>query len=92
MEAEMAKKPSYSDLLKDPRWQRRRLEILSRDEWVCRSCGSGEATLHVHHRRYESGKSPWDYKDQDLITLCSECHSYITRIIGIVKELSLIHI
>ncbi len=29
---------TYAEQLKDPRWQKRRLEILQRDEWRC-LCG-----------------------------------------------------
>lgn len=64
----------YSELLKDPRWQRKRLEILQRDNWTCRQCGSTEDTLHVHHHYYEKGKKPWEYDDRILITLCEGCH------------------
>lgn len=31
-------------------------------------------SLHVHHRRYIEGFLPWEYKDDDLITYCYECH------------------
>lgn len=64
----------YSEKLKDPRWQKRRLEIFTRDKWTCRGCESTTKTLHVHHKRYEWGKSPWEYQDEDLITLCEGCH------------------
>jgi len=70
---------SYADLLKDPRWQKRRLEIMERDEWTCQTCGDTEATLTVHHKSYRmvDGKfaDVWDYGGEDLITLCSVCHS-----------------
>lgn len=65
---------SYSDKLKDPRWQRRRLEIMGRDDFHCAECGSETETLHVHHKAYVRGKEPWDYPDAMLITLCEGCH------------------
>jgi hypothetical protein len=65
---------NYKELLKDPRWQRKRLEILQRDDFTCRQCGSKENTLHVHHHYYTKGKSPWDYDNRVLVTLCDECH------------------
>ena len=65
---------TYSDKLKDPRWQRKRLEILQRDEWACRSCGDKTNTLHVHHRWYVSGREPWEYPDVALLSLCQDCH------------------
>ena len=64
----------YSEKLKDPRWQKKRLQILERDEWVCQFCFDSESTLHVHHIAYEKGKEPWDINDSLLTTLCEECH------------------
>jgi hypothetical protein len=65
---------TYQEKLKDPRWQKKRLEILERDEWSCQICCDTESTLHVHHKFYEKGKDPWDYKNDMLATLCLECH------------------
>ena len=67
----------YSDLLKDPRWQKKRLKILERDKWKCKICLDGESTLHVHHLAYNEG-DPWDAKDSELITLCEDCHEHET--------------
>ena len=64
----------YSEKLKDPRWQKKRLEILQRDEFTCRSCFDDSKTLHVHHRYYERGLEPWEYPNSSLITLCYDCH------------------
>lgn len=30
--------------------------------------------LHVHHTYYINNHLPWDYDDESLITLCSDCH------------------
>ena len=65
---------TYSEKLKDPRWQKKRLEVLSRDEWKCQECGEKERTLHVHHKTYVYGKAPWDYNSNNLLTLCEDCH------------------
>lgn len=67
-------KKDYVERLKDPRWQRKRLEILQRDNFTCLDCGAKRATLHVHHCFYVFGKDPWDYDDSTLRTLCDECH------------------
>jgi hypothetical protein len=69
---------AYFELLKDPRWQKRRLEILERDGWNCVDCGDGTKTLHVHHRYYEWRLKPWEYEDDALTTLCEPCHERIT--------------
>jgi len=68
----MAKK--YSEKLKDPRWQKIRLKVLERDGWACRKCLADDRTLHVHHLYYVSGKEPWEYDLDALMTLCEECH------------------
>lgn len=70
----MAKK-SYFELLKDPRWQRRRLEILQRSDFECEGCCSTEKTLHVHHKIYRKGAMPWEYEDFELQALCEDCHA-----------------
>lgn len=44
---------TYYEMLKDPRWQKKRLEIMERDEFACRDCGDKESTLNVHHTYYE---------------------------------------
>lgn len=33
--------------------------------------------LHVHHKYYVRNKYPWEYKLNSLITLCSNCHTYL---------------
>jgi hypothetical protein len=64
----------YWELLQDPRWQRKRLEILSRDIFTCKECGATDKPLHVHHKIYIKGLKPWEYKEQLLTTLCNDCH------------------
>lgn len=64
----------YIEKLKDPRWQKKRLEILERDEWTCQICHDSSSTLVVHHRRYLPNTDPWDYPDDLLVTLCENCH------------------
>lgn len=66
----------YADKLKDPRWQKVRLEIMSRDEWACVACKRKDRTLNVHHTYYKMGKEPWEYDEKSLVTLCEECHSF----------------
>ena len=66
---------TYSQKLRDPRWQKKRLQILERDRWACRSCGSSTKNLQVHHVIYRK-VDPWDYPDQALQTLCDSCHEF----------------
>lgn len=64
----------YREKLKLPLWQKKRLEILQRDNWTCQECGDNKTTLTVHHIEYVDNFEPWDYPDNLLITLCEECH------------------
>lgn len=66
---------TYSEKLRDPRWQRRRLEKLQAQDFACEGCTDTESTLHVHHRLYRKGADPWDYADNELAVLCEACHA-----------------
>jgi hypothetical protein len=66
-------KITYAEKLKDPRWQKKRLEIFQRDKFRCMECFSDEKSLQVHHIAYK-GKEPWDTPNKLLITYCHECH------------------
>lgn len=65
---------TYSDKLKDPRWQKKRLEVMERDGWKCLGCGDTKNTLNVHHLRYLEDKEPWEYDEEYYMTLCDVCH------------------
>ena len=78
----------YSEKLKDPRWQKKQLEVMERDGWECTNCGDKEKTLHVHHKKYLKGKDPWDYDNDLLETLCEPCHEREGKKPGYVKEIN----
>jgi len=61
-------------MLLDPRWQRKRLEVLEAAGWRCEYCSDGENTLHVHHSHYVKGRKPWEYERSELRALCADCH------------------
>lgn len=65
---------TYFEKLKDPRWQKKRLEALEASQWTCSSCYDKTSTLHVHHRQYFKGREPWEYEVGQLEVLCEECH------------------
>lgn len=65
---------SYSELLKDPRWQKVRLKKLEAAEWRCERCMDSETMLSVHHKRYVKGRQPWEYPAHELCVLCQPCH------------------
>lgn len=64
---------TYAEKLRDPRWQRRRLEIFQRDDWKCQLCCRTDLELHVHHL-YRTNEDPWDEPDLHLLTVCQLCH------------------
>lgn len=74
MKKDQEKTLSYNEQIKSPHWQKRRLQILQRDNFTCQICGSTEKTLHVHHLCYRKDAKIWDYPDNTLITLCEDCH------------------
>lgn len=67
---------TYEQLLQDPRWQEKRLEVLQRDDFTCRICNRRNTTLHVHHQYYLENTDPWDYDTESavLISVCEPCH------------------
>jgi hypothetical protein len=69
----MTKRMTYAEQLKDPRWQKKRLEILERDKWTCIYCNDTETTLHVHHSEYSKGYA-WEAGSYYLRTVCEHCH------------------
>jgi len=48
-----------------------REKVLERDGQRCRACGTGNAPLHVHHRR------PGRHDAELLLTVCAACHARI---------------
>lgn len=67
---------TYKEQLLDPRWQRRRLQILERDKWCCQNCMDDKSTLHVHHMVYDSGMA-WEANGLALVTVCQSCHNVL---------------
>lgn len=78
---------AYWELLKDPRWQRLRLEVMSRDLFTCVECNATDKTLNVHHTYYAKGRKPWEYEPESLRTLCEDCHSTVTDLHNEAKRL-----
>lgn len=63
----------YAKKILDPRWQKLSADIKYRDKWTCMECGETTKTLEVHHLKYIA-KEPWLEPEQNLITLCCDCH------------------
>ena len=52
-------------------YQRLRQEVLRRDAWRCQCCGT-RSNVEVHHKKYRGQGG--DDSEENLITLCVECH------------------
>ena len=70
----MAKK-TYAEKLKDPRWQKKRLEVLGDANFTCEVCHDNESPLHVHHKFYLKNREIWEYDREQLACLCESCHT-----------------
>lgn len=68
----------YKTQIRTSQWQRKRLEIMQRDDFKCRICTS-DGFLNVHHLYYLPNVVIWDYDSEGIITLCQECHEKITH-------------
>lgn len=70
---------NYIEQIKDPRWQRKRLEAMQADRFTCQICFHSDKPLNVHHKRYIEGAKAWEYETNELITLCEDCHKKVHR-------------
>jgi hypothetical protein len=64
----------YSEQIKHPNWQRKRLEVLEHYNFTCQECAETEKELHVHHPFYKTNVMIWDYATGELMCLCCDCH------------------
>jgi len=80
---------TYAEKLKDPRWQKKRLEVMERDCFKCQICDDHTSTLQVHHKSYDFGKEPLDYELHNFTTLCIPCHELEELAKSKLKELVL---
>jgi 5-methylcytosine-specific restriction endonuclease McrA len=53
-----------------------RQQVMRRDGWRCQSCGT-MSNLEVHHKQFRSHSG--DDSEENLITLCIQCHNGIHR-------------
>ena len=67
----MDSKEAYRNYLQTDTWKTSRIQRLALDNNECVLCG--KKASHVHHRRYPK---KWGTETvNDLVSLCSECHS-----------------
>lgn len=78
---------SYYEQLRDPRWQRKRLEVMEAAGWACEKCGETAETFNVHHSYYEKGVMAWDYPNHSLHCLCETCHADAQETLRVLHQL-----
>ena len=64
--------PDGREVLRGAAYERRRHEVLERDDYTCVHCGS-EYFVEVHHKQKRSILR--DDRMDNLVTLCISCHS-----------------
>jgi ribosomal protein L37AE/L43A len=67
---DLSKYGKYLRYIESEKWFILKNRIKKRDKNKCTKCNSN-LNLHVHHITYDN---LFNEKDEDLITLCSECH------------------
>lgn len=59
-------------------WAAFRRKVIELDGSQCVECGRSRddgVVLQVHHKRYISGRKPWEYETSECETLCQGCHA-----------------
>lgn len=58
-------------------WEEFRKQVIELDEGRCVVCHrvQGDVVLQVHHKKYLTGKKPWEYSFDMVETLCKGCHA-----------------
>jgi 5-methylcytosine-specific restriction endonuclease McrA len=69
---------SRREQLNHPLWQRKRLEIMNRDNFKCLICGADNKKLNVHHICYFPDLHLWEYDNELLKTVCEDHHEQLT--------------
>jgi len=72
---------NYKEQIAHPKWQKKRLQILERDNFTCQICLDTETQLHIHHQYYDKTfqTMAWEYPNHVYKTLCADCHKAITE-------------
>lgn len=67
---------------KDKRWKALQAKIFERDCWCCVSCGDAQSKLFVHLKTFYPGKKPWEYPENELVSLCEDCLAEERQLLG----------
>ncbi len=73
----------YATYINSTEWKRKRAARLVLDGYRCRLCDENGSRypLEVHHRPLSYMNIPNESIEDDLVTVCSRCHEFITNAI-----------
>lgn len=63
----------YGDYLKSREWEKKRIKVLARENYLCEGCGENKA-VEVHHRSYKHKGNEFLF---ELVALCKKCHDIV---------------
>jgi len=66
---------NYKKYLESEKWNKKRLKVIERANYICEGCRENEAT-EVHHLNYEH---VFDELLFELVALCKSCHTFIHK-------------
>lgn len=69
---------NYYEQLQHPSWIQKKNEIMERDGYKCRICGSEIHKLDVHHLCYLPDLLAWEYDNELMVTVCKKHHYQLT--------------
>lgn len=64
-------------------------DVLARDGFKCRRCGSGKSgakSLHAHHVKPWAGNPALRFDAENAVTLCRSCHSWVHSKANVARE------
>lgn len=70
---------TYLEQIRNPKWQKKRLEIMQRDGFKCCICKANDKPLNVHHLYYMPKTLIWEYDNEAMKTVCEEHHEQLTK-------------
>lgn len=69
---------SYREQMNHPLWIKKKSEILQRDNFSCRICGTQLHRLEVHHLCYFPDLLAWEYDSELIVSVCGKHHDQLT--------------
>jgi len=77
----------FADKFEDPRWKRKRDDLLSRRNYECEDCGELHRDAQVHICYYTKGRKLWEYPDRAYKCYCPRHRIMRQRVEDDLKEI-----